>query len=140
LSITAPRRAIRCPSADIRLTLGGAIGFNDLDNGAVTASQATMIISSARKAATIQPKIWTRRRHGVGGAKALGGPAPNSRGAGDWGAGASGSFIGSTMLYYSPDTVKPVPHRDNRKLTTIYRGLKGKDCVNSSSCERAPLS
>ena len=113
-SITAPRRAIRWLSADIRLMLGGAIGFRDRDIGAVTASQAIMIMVSASSAAMIQPVICSRRRQGVGGAKALGGPAPKSRaGAGsDWGAGR-GSVIGPVMLYYSYDTVKIVLSWDN---------------------------
>jgi hypothetical protein len=39
------------------------------------------IISTAIIAATIHPAICNRLFHGVGGAKALGGPAPKGRGA-----------------------------------------------------------
>ncbi|WP_268933185.1 hypothetical protein [Sphingobium sp. S8] len=41
----------------MRLTLGGAIGFNDLDIGAVTANHAITSISRASNPATIQPTI-----------------------------------------------------------------------------------
>ena len=75
----------------------------------------------------IQPNICNRRRQGVGGAKALGGPAPNSRGGGAAGSAVlDGSVIGSAMLYYSPDTVKSVPHRDRARLTIFRNGPNGK--------------
>jgi len=92
----------------------------------VTASQAIISIISARSAANTHPTICTRLRHGVGGANALGGPAPNSRaGWSGWGAGR-GSLIGQVTLYYSVDTVKTVLPRDNLSLTTIVDSRKGK--------------
>ena len=112
--------------------LGGTIGFSERDSGAVIASQATRIISSARRTARIQPKICTLRRQGEGGAKALGGPAPNVRDGS--GAGSTGrvSFIGSLMLCYSHHTVKPVPSRDIGKLALRRHGTNGKLFVNDA--------
>ena len=101
------------------------MGLSDCDSGAVIASHAMAIMSKARPAAMIQPNICSRRRHGVGGAKALGGPAPNSRG-GAGGSAEADSVIGAAMLCYSDDTVKPVPQRDRRKLAIISDGTNGK--------------
>ncbi|BBD97083.1 hypothetical protein SAMIE_1005840 [Sphingobium amiense] len=105
--------------------LGGAMGFSERESGAVTASHAIATISSASITATIHPTIRSLFRHGVGGAKALGGPSPKARG-GMIGSAGCESAIGSVMLYYSHHTVKHVPRRDSGILTNISSGPNGK--------------
>ncbi|BAV63891.1 hypothetical protein SCLO_1008510 [Sphingobium cloacae] len=107
--------------------LGGATGSSDRERGAVTASHAMRIISSASSPATTHPAICNRLFHGVGGAKALGGPAPKGRCASAVeSAVGRGSIIGQAMLYCKGDTVKHVPQRDRIALTMIGHGRNGK--------------
>ena len=95
---------------------GGAMGLSERDRGAVTASHATRIMSSASIPATIQPRILTLLRQGVGGANALGGPSPKARGGGS-GSVWCESAICSVMLYCSNHTVKHCPAPGQRHFS-----------------------